>query len=71
MANLLLGLPNKNTNKEALRPHRGPPGGDWAMRRRKPDLLLVLAVIIGFGVVATSYALDLGEQPSTTIQSKL
>jgi len=41
------------------------------MRRRKPDLLLVLAVIIGFGVVATSYALDLGEQPSVAVQSKL
>jgi len=40
------------------------------MRRRKPDLLLVLALIIGFGVVATSYAFDLGEQVAT-VQSKL
>jgi len=40
------------------------------MRRRKPDLLLVLAVVIGFGVVATSYAFDLGEK-APTVQSKL
>jgi len=65
-----LGLPKKTIKKEVLRPQRGPPGGDIIMRRRKPDLLLVLAVIIGFGVVATSYAFDLGEKPST-VQSKL
>jgi len=41
------------------------------MRKRKPDLLLVLAVIIGFGVVATSYAFDLGEQPTVISQGKL
>jgi len=40
------------------------------MRRRKPDLLFVLAVVIGLGVVATSYALDLGE-PAQTVLSKL
>lgn len=32
------------------------------MKKRKPDLLLVLAVVIGLGVVATSYAMDLGSQ---------
>ena len=35
------------------------------MKRRKPDLLLVLAVLIGLGVVATSYAMDLGSQAGT------
>lgn len=68
---LIVGASYNNKRiRKYVRSHRGPLGGDLAMRRRKPDLLLVLAVIIGFGVVATSYALDLGEQPPM-VQSKL
>jgi|GEM_PF-4395199 len=38
------------------------------MRRKKPDLLLLITVVIGLGVVVSSYALDMGEQTASPIQ---
>ena len=37
------------------------------MRRRKPDLIILLAIMIGLGVVVTGYALDMG--PRTAHQA--
>lgn len=33
------------------------------MRRRKPDLLLILAVVVGVGIVITGYAQGMGSAP--------
>lgn len=38
------------------------------MRRRKPDLLLLMTVVIGLGVVVSGYALDMGDQTALPIQ---
>lgn len=38
------------------------------MRRRKPDLLLLMSVVIGLGVVVSGYALDMGEQTELPVQ---
>lgn len=38
------------------------------MRKRKPDLLLLMTVIIGLGVVVSGYALDMGEQTGKPLQ---
>ena len=38
------------------------------MRRRKPDLLLLMTVVIGLGVVVSGYALDMGEHVARNIQ---
>jgi hypothetical protein len=43
-------------------------------RKRKPDLLMVLFIAIGLGVVVTGYAFDMGSSPrnipAVTISSK-
>jgi hypothetical protein len=43
-------------------------------RRRKPDLLMVLFIAIGLGVVVTGYAFDMGSSArnvsAATISSK-
>lgn len=41
------------------------------MRRRKPDLLLLMTVVIGLGVVVSGYALDMGEQAGLPIQQAM
>lgn len=38
------------------------------MRRRKPDLLLLMTVVIGLGVVVSGYALDMGDQRQLPVQ---
>ncbi|WP_269471113.1 hypothetical protein [Sulfuriflexus mobilis] len=38
------------------------------MRRRKPDLLLLMTIVIGLGVVVSGYALDMGERKTLPIQ---
>jgi hypothetical protein len=38
------------------------------MRKRKPDLLLLMTVVIGLGVVVSGYALDMGDQTGLSIQ---
>jgi hypothetical protein len=38
------------------------------MRRRKPDLLLLMTVVIGLGVVVSGYALDMGERTGLPVQ---
>ena len=36
------------------------------MRHKKPDLLVVLAIILGLGIVTTSYASSLWERHSSS-----
>jgi len=33
------------------------------MKRRKPDLLLILAVVVGLGIIITGYAQGMGSGP--------
>lgn len=37
------------------------------MKRRKPDLLFLLALIVGLGVVVTGYTQELMERPAPTV----
>lgn len=41
------------------------------MRRRKPDLLLLMTVLIGLGVVVSGYALDMGDQVELPVQQAM
>ena len=38
------------------------------MQRKKPDLLIILSVILGVGIVTTSYAASLWDQHDTQKQ---
>lgn len=60
-----LSIINIGSSKPGRRPRSWPDGlwqEEMMRRRRKPDLMMLLFVAIGLGVVVSGYAFDLGNQ---------